>query len=107
MGANTFSNYAKNTNAKNAFDCLVNQALHQFGHNGYSGTIAEKRAYGFVMLTAPGEYLTEAAAHALIELVLDEQSDHVEAKRVADKYGPAGCIALSKTEFVFFGWAAS
>ncbi len=27
--------------------------------------------------------------------------------RIADKWGPAGCISLDKNEYLFFGWASS
>ena len=81
-------------------------AFLEYGHNGYTGTIAEKRT-GYVMFTAANEFMTVDTAHNVVAEVFAGNSSHRLAKSVNDKYGPAGCIALSKTEFMFFGWAAS
>ena len=51
MGANTFLDTAVGTSAREAFDRLTDQARYEYGHGGYTGTIAEK--HGFREFTLP------------------------------------------------------
>ena len=98
MGGNTFTNILVAPDAKLAFRALVEDAKHQCGHGGYSGTIAEKDS--FVMIDTVE---TEGDALALSDRLIDNQDS-----RIDDKWGPAGCIEIkSEKAFLFFGWASS
>ncbi len=94
MGADTFWVQASGKTAAEAFKTATEEARYENGHRGYTGTIAEKR--DFIMLTPP------AGMSALDFARSDEALDKVD-----DKWGPAGCVALGKGKWVFFGWASS
>lgn len=94
MGAECFSEKAKGKTAEIAFRKAVKRAQYDHGHAGYSGTIAEKTQ--FKMIEVPKGKDPEEYAES------DEALNEVE-----DKWGPAGCIALGKGEWLFFGWASS
>ena len=64
----------------------VEQAAYDYGHAGYTGTIAEKNDYVIVSGKLP---LDEAEALA-DEMISDD--DH----RITDKWGPAGAIPLQR-----------
>tara|TARA_Y100000310_G_C20185342_1_gene580025 strand:- start:34 stop:324 length:291 start_codon:yes stop_codon:yes gene_type:complete len=96
MGAEVFVTESIGANANEAFNNARNDALYQYGHNGYSGSIAEK--YSFVMIKLPPEH----NVHRFIDSLIDEDDF-----RIDDKWGPAGCIKISDTQFIFFGWASS
>ena len=95
MGAADFYTYGRGATPKEAFKNAREEALWESGHGGYSGTIAEKRA--FVMIDLP--HNSEAMAYA--ELLI-EQAD----SRIDDKWGPAGCIKVKDGVYLFFGWAS-
>jgi len=86
---------AKGKTAQEAFDAAVAQARHEYGHGGYTGTIAEKQT--FVTL----KERDEKAALALAEKMLSEGDPLVN-----DKWGPAGCIRTGIDSWLFFGWAS-
>lgn len=96
MGANTFMMVAEGKTAKQAFEAAVADAKHDYGHAGYTGTIAEKRT--FVLVTPPAGADPRAYANKLID-----DGD----RRIDDKWGPAGVIALGDGKWLFFGWASS
>ena len=96
MGADSFTSYANGKTAQEAFESAVKEAQYDYGHAGYTGTIAEKKS--FVMIPTPD---TDDIEY-FIEKMLDGNSSPVN-----DKWGPAGCIKLDGQEFVFFGWASS
>ena len=95
MGANTFGNTGKGKTAKEAFDALVEQSRIEDG-NSYSGCIGMKDR--FVMIAVPEGKDPHDYADDLVEN---------DDKRVEDKSGPAGCIALGGDRWYFFGWASS
>lgn len=96
MGANVFFKVSSGKNANEAFNNAVQQAQYDYGHRGYSGSIAEKRS--FVVIQPPeGEKPREFA---------DKLIDGCDP-RVDDKWGPAGCIPMGEDKFLFFGWASS
>jgi hypothetical protein len=96
MGAQEFTHQAKGKTAREAFANAVRQAQHDYGHAGYTGTIAEKNS--FVLIPVPdGE---EPVGFANDLLAYDDE-------RVSDKWGPAGCVEVAPGEFYFFGWASS
>jgi hypothetical protein len=96
MGAEVFITRAKGASAKEAFDEAVRRAQHDWGHSGYTGSIAEKDT--FTMIELPEGQ--NAIGYA--EKLLDEGDE-----RIDDKWGPAGCIQEREGVFVFFGWASS
>lgn len=96
MGGEQFYTTSKGKTAKAAFEKAVKKAEYDYGHAGYTGTIAEKSE--FVEIDLPeGDDPREFAEH------LVGSSD----ERINDKWGPAGCIKIKDGEFLFFGWASS
>ena len=95
MGAEVF--YTKSTGKTNqhAFKNAVDDAHYAHGHNGYTGSIAEKSS--FVMIDLPDGKKPEQYANELID---------ADDPRIIDKWGPAGCFYLGKKEYFFFGWAS-
>jgi len=105
MGADTFEQRGRGKTAKEAFHSAVEEAAYEYGHGGYTGSLAEK--VKFVMV---GQPLPSKEAHALADKMISDGDFAID-----DKWGPAGCIeiALEKPredglrEFLFFGWASS
>jgi hypothetical protein len=101
MGAENFRVHYVSDSAVNAFNSAVQEAKYDYGHRGYTGTIAEKSSFRMAS-TAPLTY-SEA----------DELADKLEDTVFSDKWGPAGCIEIkdpknpNKKTFMFFGWASS
>jgi len=95
MGAATFVTKVEAKNAKEAFKIAVEEAQYNFGHAGYTGTIAEKSE--FTMISVPGG----VAYHDHINTLINNDD-----KRIEDKWGPAGCIEIENGKYVFFGWAS-
>lgn len=96
MGACDFRVKAKGKTAKEAFKNAVDEARYNYGHGGYTGSIAEKNEFKMIHVPEgmdPYEYVG----------VLIENDD----KRIADKWGPAGCIKIRDDEYLFFGYASS
>jgi hypothetical protein len=87
MGSQDFATYQPGTDAKQAFAAAVEQAQYEYGHRGYTGTIAEKGFYGFTVIQAKPVSIDDARKLAA-ELVYTDP-------RVEDKWGPAGAIAVS------------
>lgn len=96
MGACSFIQQATGKTAMEAFRAAREEALYEYGHSGYTGTIAEK--YDFVRIYPPvGQDPNEYA------LSLIRAGD----TRICEKRGPAGCIDLGEGKFLFFGMASS
>lgn len=96
MGACDFIVRSRGKTAKEAFNAAVDEAQYEYGHAGYTGTIAEKGS--FIMISLPEDKSAIEYAEELID-----RFDH----RIDDKWGPAGCIKQEEGVFVFFGWASS
>ena len=102
MGADVFFTRASGKTAQDAFDEAVRRARHDYGHAGYTGSIAEKD--GYAMIAVP----EGAKVSSFADRLIDECDP-----RVDDKWGPAGCIHIETDsesgmkEFLFFGWASS
>jgi len=95
MGACDFCTTAKGKTAREAFRTAVDQARYEYGHGGYTGTIAEKDK--FVMIPLPKDKEPADYAYELIEAC---------DARIDDKWGPAGCFDLGSGAFMFFGIAS-
>lgn len=119
MGATDFHNSAKadGQSIDTVFQRMVNNALHDYGHAGYSGTIAEKSGYHLVNVN-PGFSIFEVIG-ALCDDEYGEDGDNVlsaifatkddlEVARelYADKWGPAIAVKIDG-EYHFFGYASS
>jgi hypothetical protein len=94
-GGTTFMVQASGSTAQKAFQSAVKEAHYEYGHRGYTGTIAEKNS--FTMISCPKDTNPSDFADNLID-----EGD----PRINDKWGPAGCIALGKNRYLFFGWAS-
>ncbi|QLF83668.1 hypothetical protein SEA_REDWATTLEHOG_165 [Gordonia phage RedWattleHog] len=100
MGATTFFHWEGGRSPEEAFTAARDQAKYDFGHAGYTGTIAEKS--GFVMIPWTGEGLPDRSEAEDLGDKLIEDCD----PRIDDKWGPAGCIKAQDGMFLFFGWAS-
>lgn len=96
MGAETFIQESTGKNAQEAFRNAVRQAEWDYGHNRYTGSIAEKDS--FCMISLPKD---KDAYDYANELINNGDS------RIDDKWGPAGCFKLMDGRYMFFGWASS
>ena len=103
MGAEQFKTVAHGATVKEAFDYAVNEAQYDYGHAGYTGTIAEKDEYTVISDTA-GKSRDEA--NELADKLLRDSDE-----RIDDKWGPAGAIRFNvegqQPGWLFFGWASS
>ncbi len=99
MGGNTFETVGKGTTVEEAFKEAVKDAEYEYGHRGYTGTIAEKEDF---VIIPESEYLGKYDARWYAgELVRKGDA------RIVDKWGPAGAIKLDDGRWLFFGWASS
>lgn len=135
MGATTFTCHAAGKTVDEAFKSAVADAHYWHGHDGYSGTIAEKS--GWMAIKNPVARPTLEVAETLMAAEWDESARRlieswygpVAARDlindVRDKWGNALAIELSKDEadaiiprtptgrrkanykaWLFFGWAS-
>lgn len=111
MGAEQFYNKVVSASAREAFRQANEEACHEHGHGGYTGTIAEKSSYS--MSNKPND----VDADDWIEMVEDfdendkDQEHYRELKKdfevYDDKWGDALCIDCGEGVFVLCGWASS
>jgi hypothetical protein len=106
MGANTFFTEVSGRNAPNArkaFYFARNKACYDYGHSGYTGSIAEKETY--IECSKTIFESSEAAADFADKLIEDDD------ERIVDKWGPAGYVRFKERDgsigYLFFGWAPS
>ena len=100
MGAESFYTESEGSTVQESFKKAVEQAQWDYGHSGYTGTIAEKYE-GFIIIPDSewkGKYEPSWYARKLIR---DGDA------RIDDKWGPAGAIELDINKWGFFGWASS
>jgi hypothetical protein len=98
MGACDFATVGRGKTAAEAFKSIVDDARYEYGHGGYTGTIAEKHDFKLCkpQSTERSEIFREA-----------QDYDAWERLGVHDKWGPAGCFQLGPDEWLFFGMAPS
>jgi len=104
MGASVFFGSGTGKTAKEAFNTIVEDAMYEFGHGGYTGTIAEKDSF---KVLSDKVYESYKEAYDYAESLVDEGDP-----RVDDKWGPAGCLKFKSKKdgeisYIFFGWASS
>jgi hypothetical protein len=108
MGAETFTTMGKGATAQEAFRSASEQARYDYGHAGYTGTLAEKG--DFVLIPVPSGIVDETAERKEVRRFYVRYADSLIESgdpRIDDKWGPAGCIDMGEGEFLFFGWASS
>lgn len=96
MGACDFYQNAKGKTAQEAFLNAVYDARYEYGHGGYTGTIAEKTSFKMEKLPEGVDPMDHAYA------CMSDDNHFCQ-----DKWGPAACIDLGNGEFLFFGSASS
>lgn len=93
MGAQYFVTVGYGKTANAAFRQAKEQAYYDHGHNGYTGSLAEKP--GFMMHTLPPG--VPATTKSLWELETDQ-----------DKWSDAFCVkGETPYTWLFWGWASS
>ena len=123
MGAESFLNIGKGKTAQLAFEKLVEQAQWDYGHRGCTGTIAEKN--DFVEFIRP-KGMRRDSVRKMVEQLEGVMYDSYGLPDLEplqalypkfniqkmhniyqEKWGPALCISLSDTEYLFTGYASS
>jgi hypothetical protein len=100
MGGQTFSQAATGNTPADAFKNAVEQARYDYGHAGYTGTIAEKDS--FIMVSPNPDTLQTMRRDEYYGYFHDDPL----WLSVDDKWGPAGCVHLEGDRYLFFGWAS-
>jgi len=120
MGAVNFEVIAYTENAREAFRNAVERARWEYGHGGYTGTIAEKDGFVDFSDRVPVE-AREAAIKSIsawkpdgVPAPVEGVSDYVlkqMADAYEDKWGPAVCLCTqeetAKGKRFWFGGMAS
>lgn len=108
MGAQDFIEFANGDNMAKAFNEAVEQAAYDYGHSGYTGSIAEKS--DFIEYRVDGD-LTDKEAMVLADRLmnLDDPDPRIAkfADKIDDKWGPAGGFRIRDGFYGFVGWASS
>ncbi|MER5352548.1 hypothetical protein ABT093_19725 [Kitasatospora sp. NPDC002551] len=85
MGAERFTTYQDGIDVAQAFRDAVENAQYEYGHRGYTGTIAEKDSWQTVTSTP----LSVRDAVALADRIMSDYEHPLQ-----DKWGPAGAIPV-------------
>jgi len=114
MGAEEFEHAARGKTMSDAFDSAVREAQYNYGHSGYTGTIAEKDGYidfGELSTLTVGELLDwiydgcpEDVKHIPWDL-RDKAGAIIDTFN--DKWGAACGFTISPDEYLFTGLASS
>jgi hypothetical protein len=132
MGAEQFGTRSSGKTVEEAFEAAREQAFYDYGHAGYTGTIAEKSSFHEVKLPtgvtaqeflgwlqgyrAPPEVyntVTRRYERTGAERFDPETPEHLKQEiRTAyaiyeDKWGPALAIQTRPNQWLFTGWASS
>jgi hypothetical protein len=110
MGAETFRQIGRGATHRAAFQAARDQALYDYGHRGYTGSLAEKQDY--VLIEVPATFVHDPevkgwAGPVSREAQYAEKLIDNDDPRISSKWGPAGCIQIALGEWLFFGWASS
>src|SRR5688500_15718463 len=85
MGGTTFEGLYAGADANETFSRAVSEAAHEYGHGGYTGSLAEKHSFVIIQ----HQPLTPKAAFALAEKLISDGDP-----RIDDKWGDAGAIPV-------------
>ncbi|MFB7378575.1 hypothetical protein ACFC6U_27935 [Kitasatospora purpeofusca] len=85
MGAERFTTYQDGIDVTHAFRDAVENARYEYGHRGYTGTIAEKEGWQTVTSTP----LSMDDAEALADRIMRDYEHPLQ-----DVWGPAGAIPV-------------
>jgi hypothetical protein len=96
MGAEQFTSVGNGATAQAAFEQAHDEACYDYGHRGYTGSLAEKDCFTEIVVPE-GKSAIEFS---------DELLENCD-ERVDDKWGPAGCVKMEEGKYLFFGWASS
>lgn len=109
MGAYQFETSQKGATPTEAFCAARDQALWDYGHAGYTGTIAEKD--GYELFSIPTGHTLEEVVEALARSYdVDNKIDWLPNRMIEvynDKWGPAVCLPAGEGEWLFTGFASS
>lgn len=83
-GASSFVDFGRGSDAKKAFQEITEEARHESGHGGYSGTIAEKSNF-IIRRSTP---MSRQDAQAFVDTDMEQ----------ADKWGPAFAVPISESK---------
>jgi hypothetical protein len=113
MGANYFRTESAGATVEAAFELARTDAFYEFGHGGYTGSIAEKA--GFEEFS----FATFDEAREVVRLIHDyEQPENERREKVGealwdaideitqDKWSDCVAIKIDNTRWIFFGWAS-
>lgn len=93
MGATDFSIvYVGRRIPEDAFRKLIRKAQFESGHSSYTGTIAEKDLFKMILLPP------RKNAETFINHILNEECNSNDETKIANKWGPAGCIELKGSQ---------
>lgn len=118
MGATTFEQVGKGKTVKLAFEAAREQALWEYGHRGYTGSLAEKDGYIVVVppkgVTAEQVRIAIYRAHSEDGVNYPDRPDWAPDASVwdslvqayNDKWGPCLAIDAGDDEWLFCGWAS-
>ncbi len=112
MGATTFETTVEITKTPEAaFWQARDQARHEYGHGGYTGTIAEKGSFKVLAILGPVDEnkLREVEGKAMDALEKDDGCLIDDDDLPGTKWGPAAAIIFEKDKKAwirFFGWAS-
>ena len=105
MGAEQYVEFGEGVSIQDAFVKVVEQALYEYGHSGYSGTIAEKgqcRELKGKFKPAVDEKDIIQAAEDFAYHCMDDYDAWWD-----DKWGPSAGFHVKDDLYCFFGWASS
>lgn len=122
MGAAQFESHGNGKSVHEAFNECVRRSEYDYGHAGYTGTIAEKE--GYVLIDVPNGYTCDQVVEGLEDTMWEtkpaaawqafiDRHGEGEAARIAsiyhDKWGPAVAMALEGHDncWLFTGYASS
>jgi len=105
MGAEQFDHFISDEKSggdvNKARELATEEAAWDYGHAGYTGTMAEKDSHVII-----GEPMSWEDAQNTAEKLMRDCDP-----RIDDKWGPAGAIRVVDTDndndWYFFGWASS
>ncbi|GLF99929.1 hypothetical protein [Streptomyces yaizuensis] len=98
MGAYDFITTGSGEDAEKAFFNARGEAAWEYGHGGYTGTIAEKDAF---VLVADSPMSPAAAEEYAVYLL------NADDERIRSKWGPAGAIPVDDGSWLFVGNASA